>query len=67
MGILEGKVAILIGGTSGIGARAAELFVEQGARVVISGRRRDVGEHLAARIGGSASFVCADVAQAADV
>jgi NAD(P)-dependent dehydrogenase (short-subunit alcohol dehydrogenase family) len=44
---LEGKVAVLTGGTSGIGARTAEVFVANGAKVVIAGRRQDRGEKLA--------------------
>jgi NAD(P)-dependent dehydrogenase (short-subunit alcohol dehydrogenase family) len=51
MGALDGKVAVISGGTSGIGARAAELFVNGGARVVIAARRRERGEDLAARLG----------------
>lgn len=36
---LQGKVAVITGGTSGIGARTAEVFVANGARIVIAGRR----------------------------
>ena len=45
---LNGKVAVITGATSGIGARTAGIFVAAGARVVIAGRRRDKGEALAA-------------------
>src|SRR3981081_192369 len=59
--VLDGKVAIIAGGTSGMGARTAELFVEEGATVVVAGRRRDAGEALALRLGQAASFVQTDV------
>jgi NAD(P)-dependent dehydrogenase (short-subunit alcohol dehydrogenase family) len=64
---LRGQVAVITGSTSGIGARTAELFVAEGARVVIAGRRRERGEALAAALGGAAMFVRADVVVEADV
>ena len=67
MGMVDGKVAIVSGGTSGIGARASELFVHEGARVVIAGRRQERGEELAARLGPAACFVRTDVSLEHDV
>lgn len=60
MGMLAGKVGIITGATSGIGSRTAELFVAEGAAVVFTGRRRQEGEALAARLGEAARFVQAD-------
>jgi NAD(P)-dependent dehydrogenase (short-subunit alcohol dehydrogenase family) len=65
MGALDGKVAIITGATSGIGARTAELFATEGASLVLAGRRRDVGEALAASIG--AEFFAADVTVESDI
>ena len=58
--MLDGKVAIITGATSGIGRRTAELFVEQGARVVFTGRRREEGEALASKLGDNGRFIAAD-------
>ncbi|MEN2431357.1 SDR family NAD(P)-dependent oxidoreductase [Comamonas thiooxydans] len=61
---LEGKIAFVTGGGSGIGAATAERFAQEGATVVICGRRKQPLDEVVARIkaaGGSAEAIVADV------
>jgi NAD(P)-dependent dehydrogenase (short-subunit alcohol dehydrogenase family) len=72
MGLLQDRVALITGGTSGIGAASAVLFAREGARVALTGRRREEGERVVEQIrdcGGDALFVQADLLDrpAADV
>jgi len=64
---LDGKVAIITGGTSGIGAKTAELFVTEGARVVIAGRREERGRALVEEFGRAARFMRTDVTEEEDI
>ena len=65
-GRLEGRVAVITGGASGIGAATVELFVGEGARVVIGDLQAEVGEEFAARFGESVSFLPCDVSREAE-
>lgn len=66
MGLIEGKVAIITGATSGIGEATAALFVAEGAGVVFTGRREAEGRAIEARLGSRARFVQADATDEAD-
>ena len=67
---LEGKVALITGALTGIGRATAVIFAQQGAHVVVSGRREKEGQDLAAELkalGAKAEFIRADVRSEDDV
>ncbi len=67
---LEGKIGIVTGAASGIGQKTAELFAEQGMKVVIADVAEEKGEKVTAGIqerGGFADFIKTDVAEADQV
>ena len=63
---LEGKVAIITGAAQGMGASHAKLFVEQGAKVVLTDLNEEKGQAFAAELGENALFVKQNVANEAD-
>ena len=63
---LDGKVALITGGGSGMGKVASQLFVSEGARVVLTDVNDDAGGATAASIGDAAHYVHADVSLEAD-
>jgi len=67
MGKLRGKVAVITGGTMGIGLATAKLFVAEGAYVFITGRRQKELDEAVEAIGENVSGVQGDVASLADL
>ncbi|MFF1765648.1 glucose 1-dehydrogenase [Streptomyces sp. NPDC058249] len=67
MGKLQGKVAVITGGTAGIGLATAKLFVKEGAYVFITGRRQKELDEAVKEIGGAVSGVQGDVSELADL
>ena len=64
---LAGKVAIVTGGANGIGRATAELFVNEGAKIIIADVSEAEGEALARQLGPAALFTPTDVSRAEDV
>src|SRR6202035_312599 len=64
---LQGKVAVITGGTEGIGLATAQLFVKEGAYVFITGRRQKQLDEAVTAIGSNVTAVQGDVAKLADL
>jgi NAD(P)-dependent dehydrogenase (short-subunit alcohol dehydrogenase family) len=67
MGKLEGKVAVVTGGSSGIGLATAKRFVDEGAYVFIAGRRQAELEKAKAEIGRNVSTIQTDISELDDL
>jgi NAD(P)-dependent dehydrogenase (short-subunit alcohol dehydrogenase family) len=67
MGKLDGKIAVITGGSSGLALAGAKLFVEEGAHVFITGRRKEALDAAVERIGRNVTAVPGDAADLADL
>ena len=66
-GVLDGRVAVITGGSAGIGLATADRFLAEGASVVIVGRRQDELDKAAANLGRDVTTVQADVSDLGDL
>jgi NAD(P)-dependent dehydrogenase (short-subunit alcohol dehydrogenase family) len=67
MGVLQGKIAVITGGNSGIGLAAAKRFTSDGAFVFITGRRQDESDKAVEEIGKNVVAVKSDVSKLEDL
>jgi NAD(P)-dependent dehydrogenase (short-subunit alcohol dehydrogenase family) len=67
MGVLQGKIAVITGGNSGIGLAAAKRFASEGAFVFITGHRQDELDKVVEKIGKNVVAVKSDVSKLEDI
>ena len=67
MGKLQGKIAVITGGTTGIGLASAKRFVAEGAFIYIFGRRKDALDAAVAELGQNARGVQGDISKLEDL
>jgi NAD(P)-dependent dehydrogenase (short-subunit alcohol dehydrogenase family) len=67
MGKLNGKTALITGGSTGIGRATAQCFIAEGAKVFITGRRQAELDRAVAEIGGDITGICSDVSNLSDL
>ena len=67
MGRLQGKIAVITGGTSGMALATAKVFVEEGAHVFVTGRREEQLDRAVRAIGKNATGVRGDASNLADL
>ncbi|KAJ1378362.1 Short-chain dehydrogenase/reductase SDR [Sesbania bispinosa] len=64
---LQGKIALITGAGSGIGKATAAKFIDNGAKVIIADREKQLGQETAKELGPNATFITCDVAKESDI